>query len=62
MYEYKFVRVPVKFTRSNVLDPATYTEAVTEHAAQGWRLVQILVENPAASVSEYVLIFERQKA
>jgi hypothetical protein len=32
-----------------------------EHAAQGWRLVQILTENPAAISGEYVIIFERSK-
>jgi len=37
----------------------TYQSVVHELARQGWRLVQVLVEQPAAMVSEYVLIFER---
>jgi hypothetical protein len=61
MYEYKFVRVPVKYLRDG-MDPQTYQTAVEEHARDGWRLVQVLVENPAAIPTEYVLILERPRA
>lgn len=59
LLEYEFVRSDVVWKRGVVVDAEGYQSIVRERAADGWRLVQILVENPAASVSEYVLIFER---
>jgi hypothetical protein len=65
MFEYKFVTVPsdppriAGRSRNSVSTP--YETVIREQAEQGWRLVQIFVANPAASPSEYVLIFERTK-
>lgn len=58
MLEYEFVRHDVAWRRG-VVDAEAYQSVVHERAANGWRLVQILVENPAASVGQYVMIFER---
>ncbi|MBF6595010.1 MAG: DUF4177 domain-containing protein [Thermaceae bacterium] len=61
MYNYKFVRVAVNYLRDGI-DAHTYQAVVEEHAREGWRLVQIFVENPAAIPSEYVVILERPRA
>ncbi|AKG19993.1 DUF4177 domain-containing protein [Calothrix sp. 336/3] len=60
MQEYKFVRVPLNYDQKSTL--TSHLEiSVNEHAQEGWRLVQILVENPAAVPFEYVVIFERPR-
>jgi hypothetical protein len=66
-YEYKFVRIG-QYRGSalfGVQDKAreTYQEIVHEHAAQGWRLVQIFAPGIAAfgASKYYELIFEREK-
>jgi len=59
MFEYKTVRCPAQFSRSGKIDPANYEQTIQQHAKEGYRLVQIFLENPAAIPSEYVLIFER---
>jgi Domain of unknown function (DUF4177) len=59
MYEYIFIRSPVKVGKAGKFDPASYQSVIEEHAAQGWRLVQIFIDNPAAIPSEYVIILER---
>ncbi|MBM5823049.1 MAG: DUF4177 domain-containing protein [Cyanobacteria bacterium K_Offshore_surface_m2_011] len=41
------------------MDPSPYEQAIYDHAALGWDLVQIFAENPAATASEHVLIFRR---
>jgi hypothetical protein len=63
-YEYKFVRVEGKrgiFT-INPADPADYQRIINEHAAKGWRFVQIF--SPAVeglgSACDADLIFERE--
>ena len=63
-YEYKFVRVEGKkgiFT-INVADSAEYQRIIHEHAAGGWRFVQIFA--PAieglGSACDAELIFERE--
>lgn len=61
MFEYKFVKAPISFSRENEVQIAACEAVVTEYAVQGWRLVQILVANPSVTPSEYNLIFERQK-
>ena len=61
MVEYLFVRVPVQYERG-ALSSAAYEREVHAHAERGWRLVQIFVENPAAAVTEHVLIFERPRS
>jgi Domain of unknown function (DUF4177) len=59
MFEYKFVRCTVVFGKGGKVDPENYETKIREHASQGWRLVQILVENPPVIPSDYVIIFER---
>ncbi len=58
VFEYQFVRHEVRRNRSQI-DDQCYQQVIAEQASLGWRLVQILVEEPAAVVSTYVLIFER---
>lgn len=53
MFEYRFHRVPL----GRKHEP--YPDAVARAAREGWRLVQILIEVPAAVPSEYVLVLER---
>jgi Domain of unknown function (DUF4177) len=67
-YQYKFVRVG-EYRGSalfGVRDKAreTYRDIVHEHAAQGWRLVQIFAPGIAAygAAKYFELIFERAKA
>ncbi|MBD3886027.1 DUF4177 domain-containing protein [Phormidium tenue FACHB-886] len=62
MFEYKFVKAPVAYGRSNLIELTACEPVVAEYATQGWRLVQIVVANPTATPSEYVLILERQKS
>ena len=61
MTNFKFLRVKVKYN-GGTIDSSAYENVVLEHAAQGWDLVQIFVENPAASVTEHVLIFKQPVA
>ncbi len=58
MNTYTFLRVPVAYTAGQI-DPSPYEQAIHDQAARGWDLVQIFVENPAATASEHVLIFRR---
>jgi hypothetical protein len=58
MVEYAFVRCPARFERS-VPSIEPIRSAVEEHAQAGWRLVQVVVLNPAAVPEHYDLIFER---
>lgn len=60
MFEYTFVTSPVKWEGSKI-DPTGYRETVTRHAEEGWRLVQVFVQVPAAVPSQYELIFERPR-
>lgn len=52
--EYKFEAIEI------VPDPKRYRNRIVKRAGEGWRLVQILVEPPAAMPSEYVLVLERE--
>jgi hypothetical protein len=61
MNEVQFVRVKVSFAGSKV-DTSCYERPILEHTSNGWELVQIFVENPAAVPLEYVLIFRRPRA
>jgi hypothetical protein len=58
VHQYEFHRITVAYKSGNI-DPALYEQAICERAAEGWELVQIFVENPAAIAGEYVLIFKR---
>ena len=56
--KYEFIRVPV--THSPKSKPTDLAEQkVHELAAKGWRLIQVLVENPGSIWHEYVLIVEQ---
>jgi len=58
MYEYKFVRVSAK-NKKGLVD-ITHCEAeIATQAKQGWRLVQILVENPPIIPDEYMIVLEK---
>lgn len=61
MTNFKFLRVKVTYNGGTV-DSSAYEKVVLEHAAQGWDLVQIFVENPAACANEHVLIFKQPVA
>ncbi len=61
MFEYAFLQSPVTFLRGS-LDRSGYQSLIHERAREGWRLVQVLVEVPAAMPTEYCLIFERRVA
>ncbi len=61
MNRYHFIRVAVKYSGVSV-DASSYQDAIHAQAAEGWDLVQIFVENPAAAASEYVLIFKQAQA
>jgi hypothetical protein len=56
--QYQFFRVAV-IHDSNEKPTKLLEQKVHEIAADGWRLVQVLVEVPAAVPSEYVIIAER---
>lgn len=63
MFEYAFVTVPVNYgSKASPSQSGSYQAVIVDHARQGWRLVQVLVENPAAVPTEYTLIFERSDA
>lgn len=61
MFEYKFAKASIAFSRG-IIQLTACERVVAEHAAQGWRLVQILVAVPASMPTEYDLIFERPKS
>lgn len=54
-YDYRFERVDVR------KGAKAYEDQVHAAADEGWRLVQMLVEQPAAIASAYVLIIERTR-
>lgn len=53
MFHYEVVHHPVR------RNSPSWEEILHAKAAEGFRLVQVLVEQPAAVVDEFVLIFER---
>ena len=61
-YEYKFVRLGegLLSVKRNARD--NYQEAVHQHAAQGWRLVQIFAPGTGAygAARYFELIFEKE--
>lgn len=61
VYDYKFIRIPLSFwTRKPKED---YQAIILQHAAKGWRLVQILSPGTGThGKSEfYELIFEQSR-
>lgn len=63
MYEYKFVNVELKTTFKGRKPTEDYRRIVEQHAAEGWRLLQIFA--PPISgygvADSFELIFERKK-
>lgn len=55
-YEYRFEDVDVR------QNPRAFQHAVASFAADGWRLVQVHVEIPAAVPASVILILEREAA
>lgn len=58
MSEYVFQRVKAIYSNGKI-DPSAYEKAIADSTVQGLEFIQIFVENPAASVIDYVLIFKR---
>lgn len=61
MYEYQFVKVAAVW-RGTVLDTSNYEATVDEYARAGWRLVQLVINNPLLGLREHTLIFERPRS
>jgi poly-beta-hydroxyalkanoate depolymerase len=55
-HEYEFVPVDVR------RDPTAYRAVAAERARDGWRLVQVHIEVPAAVPAEVTLVLERPAA
>jgi hypothetical protein len=57
MYEYKFVETSL----GGLFSPSTYRETINSHAADGWKLVQVLPleYNGYGKPKSYEIIFER---
>ena len=60
MYEYQFVDCPAQVKGHQFMADALRQVIETQSKA-GWRLVQVLVLNPAAIPTTYQVIFERQR-
>lgn len=60
MYEYKFVRLEFGGTLSQHIK-GDYQQIIHDHAAQGWRLVQIFAPQIGSRVLYHEIIFERPK-
>jgi len=63
-YEYKFVRLGEGIMQVRKAGKDCYQEAIHEHAAKGWRLVQVFAPGVGAygAAKYYELIFERPVA
>jgi hypothetical protein len=64
MYEYKFVKIEVKykpFAAQQIITP-DYHQVIREHAGEGWRLVQVFAPPLRGyGLAAFVeLIFERE--
>jgi len=60
-YTYQFITLHIQIGAklSKHPDHPSYQDVINEHAKQGWRFVQLLIECPAAVPTEYVLVFEQ---
>lgn len=59
-YEYTFVRFGEVWMEGGNVAQEDYRHIIQEHAAEGWRLVQIFAPEPGKSDEHYYeLIFER---
>lgn len=63
MYEYKFVKVPLKTGFLKIKPRTDYHAIISEHTQQGWRFVQIFapVVSFHSNSSYFEIIFEREK-
>ena len=63
MYEYKFVKVELKYGLTKAHPKEDYQTIITEHAKEGWRFVQIFASSTAGtgSAAYFELIFERKQ-
>ena len=52
-YEYRFDLIKTSLGSSG------YQDAVQAAAAEGWRLLQIFIEQPAVVATSYILVLER---
>ena len=52
-YEYRFERIETS------LGSVGYQDAVQTAAREGWRLIQLFIEQPAIVATSYVLVLER---
>lgn len=60
-YEYKFLKIDLKSGWSGEKPSEDYQDVVAQHAAEGWRLVQIFAPATAnlGKAAFFELIFER---
>ena len=60
-YEYKFVRLGAGWTKVRRKARKSYQEVISEHAAHGWRLVQVFAPGVGrvGSSKYYEIILER---
>lgn len=61
-YEYRFVRLGEGLLSVRRSGREQYQQAITEHAEQGWRLVQVFAPGIGGygAAKYYELIFERE--
>ena len=62
MFEYKFVKVEMKYEFMGRANPAeNHHEIIKNHASEGWRLVQVFAPAVGATgmAEFYEIIFER---
>lgn len=58
-YEYTFVRFGETWMEGGKIAQDDYRHVIQEHAAMGWRLVQIFAPQQSGEEQYYELIFER---
>ena len=58
-YEYTFVRFGDRWMEGGAVASEDYRHIIQEHAADGWRLVQIFAPEHGSGEAYYELIFER---
>ncbi len=58
-YEYTFVRFGEAWMEGGNVAQDDYRHIIQEHAAEGWRLVQIFAPEVGSQEPYYELIFER---
>jgi hypothetical protein len=62
-FEYKFVKIKIKYTLRGTVPVEDYHAIIEKHAADGWRLVQVFSPpiGGCGSATFYELIFERER-